>query len=81
MSPNLLEQRTINTPRALIPPQCRARAIKGNADVDCLVERTTRCKYREMFGFSDFCTHPRKQEIAARTEPEKRGKSGKKPTL
>ena len=51
------------------------------ADVDCLVERTTRCKYREMFGFSDFCTHPRKQEIAARTEPETRGKSGKKPTL
>ncbi len=81
MSPNLLEQRTSDKSHALIPPQCRARAIKGNDDVDCLVERTTHCEYRETFDFSDFCTHPRKQEIAARTEPETRGKSGKKPTL
>ena len=81
MSANLLEQRPRNKRSALIPPQCRARVIKGNDDVDCLVERTTHCEYREMLGFSDFCTHPRKQEIAARTEPEKRDKSGNKPTL
>ena len=47
---------------------CHARRSGLGDHVDCLVDYPGRCPHSLYFGSCCFCMHPRRKEIAARTE-------------
>ena len=47
---------------------CRARHSDLADHVDCLADEPDRCAHSLCFGSCGFCLHPRRNEIAARTE-------------
>ena len=59
-----------------ISPACRAKVMAAPDLMDCLTQPTFYCEYKLHFGSGCFCRHPKRMEIAGRTEAEKRGKKG-----
>jgi len=59
---------------AIPSPACRAKVVTKPDLVDCLTEPPFYCQHKLHFGHGNYCRHPQRLEIAARTEAAKRAK-------
>ena len=53
---------------------CSAMIVIPHLLVECLVLHSATCQHAKRIGGGIFCQHPRKRDIAARTEAKKRAK-------
>jgi len=52
-----------------IGADCRAGSLGGiEGFAECLTERPANCKFLFRYGQGHFCTHPKREEIVARTQ-------------